>query len=92
MKSWAIGGFLTNAHVPKPKRKLIASAVRPKLCESGFAKRMRSLAGSRTEVLIPSAAWKYAAINSTLVLVGKGGVTDGTRTRNSQNHNLELYH
>ena len=22
----------------------------------------------------------------------KGGVTDGTRTRNSQNHNLELYH
>src|SRR5256885_16169945 len=21
-----------------------------------------------------------------------GGVTDGTRTRNSQNHNLELYH
>jgi hypothetical protein len=22
----------------------------------------------------------------------KAGVTDGTRTRNSQNHNLELYH
>jgi hypothetical protein len=22
----------------------------------------------------------------------KDGVTDGTRTRNSQNHNLELYH
>jgi hypothetical protein len=22
----------------------------------------------------------------------KNGVTDGTRTRNSQNHNLELYH
>ena len=22
----------------------------------------------------------------------EGGVTDGTRTRNSQNHNLELYH
>jgi hypothetical protein len=22
----------------------------------------------------------------------KGGVTDGTRTRNNQNHNLELYH
>ena len=22
----------------------------------------------------------------------RGGVTDGTRTRNSQNHNLELYH
>ena len=22
----------------------------------------------------------------------KGGVTDGTRTRNSQNHNLGLYH
>ena len=23
---------------------------------------------------------------------GQNGVTDGTRTRNSQNHNLELYH
>ena len=23
---------------------------------------------------------------------GKPGVADGTRTRNSQNHNLELYH
>lgn len=22
----------------------------------------------------------------------RGGVTDGTRTRNNQNHNLELYH
>ena len=22
----------------------------------------------------------------------KDGVTDGTRTRNNQNHNLELYH
>jgi len=28
-----------------------------------------------------------------LVPSGKrGGVTDGTRTRNGQNHNLELYH
>jgi hypothetical protein len=26
------------------------------------------------------------------LLNGKRGVTDGTRTRNSQNHNLELYH
>lgn len=25
-------------------------------------------------------------------LEGKSGVANGTRTRNSQNHNLELYH
>lgn len=34
---------------------------------------------------------------ATLLMVversgNEGGVTDGTRTRNSQNHNLELYH
>jgi hypothetical protein len=30
--------------------------------------------------------------SQSILALEEGRVTDGTRTRNSQNHNLELYH
>jgi hypothetical protein len=34
----------------------------------------------------------YLGRYQSILTPEKGRVTDGTRTRNSQNHNLELYH
>ena len=34
----------------------------------------------------------YLCAFQSVLTSKKGRVTDGTRTRNSQNHNLELYH
>jgi hypothetical protein len=49
----------------------------------GFTK-MASLEGALARRVV-----EFATANSRPVSTG---VTDGTRTRNSQNHNLELYH
>ena len=47
---------------------------------------------SRKQVTVTMASFGTWRLELVLPAISGGRVTDGTRTRNSQNHNLELYH